>query len=501
MWPFSKKASRYGTKKDDEEFSNDNIVIPFQSRRLPSEAILGMPKLLESFGPFNNPDAGTEFDDRFFKRLGEVSDTDVPIELLQNAQRLSILLFRKNVRAYTAINTIVDFALGDGIEMRANDDRVAALLQKHWEVNQWDKRAPERLRSLALFGEQLYPAFIGENGIVKISSISPFKIRNIERDKENAEEFIAAHISLSAASHGVILTNEELKAFPLIRPDNDGQLIGESGWAFYFAINRMSGSTRGSPDLLSAIDWLEVHDNFLFTVLERALFAQTVVHDLKLEGANREEIRNAIKDFISTLHAGGVYGHNEKAELNIKTPNLGASDVEGISKLIVRQIQAGTRMPGLFYGDSDDLTRAAASELAQPVAKTIQARQKFFKEMLADIFNFQIMIARKMGLLEGVTDFTFEVVMPPVFLRDLTTISSSLQQTANALEIATGFGWATEEEARNTFRLLLQQFGPLLRTEGREKEGEVEKMPPFMGAVERNRVKANGAPDRAGTRQ
>ena len=149
-------------------------------------------------GIFGNLDAGTEFDDRLFAPLDAGLKIDLLPEQIKTGQRLSLLLYQKNVRAFGAIELIKDFVLGDGIRFTASDSKVQAILDEHWRENQWTDIIEERVRALAIFGEQLYPIFINDKtGMVKISSISPFFITRVLRDPENAERLKAVEISIS----------------------------------------------------------------------------------------------------------------------------------------------------------------------------------------------------------------------------------------------------------------------------------------------------------------
>ena len=148
--------------------------------------------------------------------------------------------------------------------------------------------------------------------------------------------------------------------------------------------------------------------------------------DLTFEGLQSTELALENRRFRKALRSGGVWTHNEKAELKIINPSLGTSDAKIAVEILLKQIQAGTGLSGLFYGDAQDLTRASASELSVPVAKKIEQRQAFFRRMLRKILNFQIERSAAAGRLKGVTDLTYFIEMPPVFLRDLKTVSDAM---------------------------------------------------------------------------
>ncbi len=64
-----------------------------------------MQRLTEVIG-FPNIDQGTIDDDKFYKKLGPVTELDLPLAMLAKSQRLSLLLYRINVLAWRAIELV-----------------------------------------------------------------------------------------------------------------------------------------------------------------------------------------------------------------------------------------------------------------------------------------------------------------------------------------------------------------------------------------------------------
>ena len=478
--PADPKAD-YGQNEDVSD--STTVFLPRPRRgRLLENVFIG--------GPFPNPDAGTEFDDRHFRSIEQSGALDLPSGFLQKAQRLAVFLWRKNSRAYCATELITDFVLGDSIRFKAQDDDVQTLLDRHWKLNEWANKIQERIRSMSLFGEQLYPVFVSdESGMVRVSSISPFQIVALRRDKEDAETLTHVQTSLpdgSGEKDPEDANRERGKVYTLIRIKEDGNLVDDQGptdgLAFYFAVNRLSGGARGAPDMLSAIDWLEGLDTFLFSVMERAEITNELVWDLEYKGAKETEIRAKVADFTRSLRSGGVIGHNEGMSIKVQVPNLAASDSDKVAKLILREIHAGMRLAGLFFGDAEDLTRASASELSLPVAKMIQSRQNFWRRVLSKVFEFQIQSAKTAGELDEDASEVFEIDMAQVFLRDLTSVTTALVPLTGALDIAIGKQWVSGDEARIIFRTVLEQITRLPEVD--DLEGMLEEsLPPELKRV------------------
>lgn len=411
-------------------------------------------RMTEAIGfPSSNLDEGTEFDDKFFKKIGQDETLDLPPELLERSQRLSVLLHRKNPRAKRAVELQIDFILGTGFKVIAADPTVQSLFDKHMTLNNWDMKSEEKFRSMILTGEALWPvARITDGGIVKMSSISPMKIDRVIRDPNDAEELISVVFN----KHKNALHEDEKDTVAIMRRDENGVMEGNG---FYFTLNRVIGATRGVPDLLASMDWLEGLDGFVFSVMERGVISQDVVYDLEIKGGSPKTVRKEAEEFITSLRAGGVFAHNEKIALEILVPKLGAADSEKAANIVIKQIQAGTGIPGMFFGDSEDLTRASASELSIPVAKQFARRQSFYKDMLKMVFDFQLQVGRARGTIEGGINEAYKIMMPKIFLRDMSTVTKPLIELGVSLDAAVRNRWVSPEEAAETYRMVLEQLG------------------------------------------
>ena len=424
-------------------------------------------KIKEQAGfAFDNPDAGTEFDDKFFTPLEKAAPLDLSARRIHTAQRLSFLSYRRNPRAFRAIELVKNFVLGDGVRFRAKSKSVQKMLDMHWLENRWEIEAAERLRCLGVFGEQLYPVFIREtDGLVRLGSVSSLLIRGAIVDEDDGATVIKILTAMkSRADEPTVTIPEGIfdgRAFNVIRHDPEtGKFIptdGEGKDAFYFAENRITGQRRGLPDLLPSLDWLEGLDSFTFSMMERAAVSSNVVFDLKYKGLKDDEIQRRVDEFEERLTPGSTYGHNDNVELKIMTPDVGGSDAEIVSRILTKHIQAGTGLAGLFFGDAED----SASELTAPVAKMIQARQEFFKNELRMIFSYQIQMGKEKGSIPRSEDETFFVDLPRVFLRDLSSVTKSIVDLSEALITGVTQRWISDNEAAAVYRTSLEQLGTI----------------------------------------
>ena len=413
-------------------------------------------RFTESIFPINNPDTGTLWDDRFYTQLNQASLIDLDPRSSQIAQRLCLLEYRKNVRAWNAVELLQEFCVGEEIKWHCMSPKVQRILDDHWDINEWDEKLPERVRSLILFGEQLFPAFVSGTGLVRVSSITPLRILAVTRNSEDAESMENVKVNLSTSDH--VEAGQRIYSYRIIRPRQLNTPM--EGDAFYFAANRVGGGSRGIPDFLPALDWLETNDNFAFACVERFNIAMSVVYELTFNELTDAQVKKKLQEFGRALRSGDIYGHNDKVKLDMKAPQLGGVDIEHAMNVVHGQIQSGTRFPGIYFGDPTGLSRSSATEMSLPVSKMIGAKQMFIKRMIERIFDYQLEQSIMAGQLDPTTeDLRYEIEMPNVFLRDMQAVGKSLVDVSTALTAGQQEGWVDKVQAGRVFRLALEQLG------------------------------------------
>lgn len=413
---------------------------------------------------FGNPDAGTRYDDNLFQALKIAGFMDLPPQIQHNLMRLSLLLYRKNPQAFASVDVKVDYTVGTGCQIVAKDPQVADLLEKHWEDNDWNTKLPERVRALGITGELLLPVHTRPiDGFVRVRNVSAMKIIDVQADSEDAEEpsrvfTMKGELGQAGAYYpGGVMDLSMAKEYAVIGRMEPITELERA--AFYFALNRPDGALRGVPDLCSSLDWMEGLDGLVFSLLERAQLTQNVVFDLEYEGLDENELRKKVRNFVNSMKSGGVFAHNEKTKLNIKSPNLAAQDAKQIVDIVKNQGTMGARLAGMFIGSAEDLTTGTAKELALPVEKHLQGRQFFIKNSVKRILRYQIEASRRAGMLVGVKDFRFDLKMPRLMMRDMGVVGSAIQLVGIGLQLAQQNGWINKPEASNAFRTLLTDLG------------------------------------------
>jgi len=374
--------------------------------------------------------------------------------IFEKMSRIAKWLYDSNPLAKRIIEYIKNFVVGEGIYFDAEDARVKEILDAFWydDVNNWPLRQHDRILELCLYGESIWPVTVNpSNGHVRLGFIDPLDVKEVVPNEDNC--LILEKIVLARPIHGKtelsIIRRDE-------NPNSDtfGYLSGE---CFFFAINKVSNATRGASDLLPLIDWIDAYDQFLFTRLERQMNINNFCWDVTLEGADKYEIEQFLKN-LPPPTPGTVRVHNEKVTWNVVAPKLEARDANQESRLIRNHILSGAGFPPYYFADTEGV-RAVAYEQAFPTEKMLITRQKYFKAMIEYVFNFVIDQAIIHKRLPANVNRKFEIVFPEISLRDVERLSRALKNVTLSLEHLQQNGLVTNREAKKIIRNLLSQMG------------------------------------------
>jgi hypothetical protein len=432
----------------------------------------------ERFAEYHNLGVVTEDPDPDAHLWRPLTRTTRDLSITQQDRQIDIahFLYLSNPIAFRIVEITKDFVVGDGITFSAQDPKVEGVLRDHWDDpdNNWDIKQHTKALELGLFGEQLYPVFIGEKGHVKLGVIDPKNISRIVTDPENAESAVRAVVKSS--TQNLSKRDYELIRMRTVGKDKEGNdRRYRTGEAFYFAVNRVALSSRGHSDLLPLADWLDSLDSFMMTRLEKAILLNSFFWDCTLSGADETQVKKFSEENSKT-RPGMSRFHNDKVEWKAVVPDLKASDAAEEIRVFRNHILGGAGLPEHWFSEGGSSNRATAAEQGVPTTKRLAARQKFFRNMIRQIFDFVIDSAIVHGGLPAEVDRRFQVHMPPIFVKDTQAVSAALSNTANGLMIAEQQEWITSEDAAKVFRFMVGQLG--VEIEGnsrRSREGATDR--------------------------
>lgn len=409
--------------------------------------------------------------------------------------------YKGNPLAKRMIDIPAEYAIGDGIGFVAPDPQVRQILYSHWTdtTNRWSIDQFEKFRDLGLTGELCITTHVNsQNGHVTLGNIDPSLIDMVVNYKDNqmkpaavilrklrGETHRRAYkiIDISESSRGKAVGR--LVGLPKNAKEQDefgvpfkvDDVIQPSGaivlhhnlqakWVgscFFFTVNNPLSANRGWSDLMSTFDWIDEHDQYLFSQVEKAIDSAKFVWDMLLKGMNEAQIRAYLAD-QPPFKAGERFGHNEGVEIKAQSPDLHLDDVSFMANTLKNHIIAGSGLPPIWFAESS-ISRASAPEMTEPAFKHIRLRQRYIAYSLSLIFRFVLDQAILSGRLKqadsrsngtlknlGVKNASFYLRMPDVSAKDQRALAVALNHLATALDKAVKGEYIAIEDAKRIFK-------------------------------------------------
>ena len=411
-------------------------------------------------------------DENQFRSLTGSGDRDLSPFQQDRAIRTSYTLFKSNPLAFRITEDLKDWVVGKGISYSHRHPVLHRVLDQHWNdwVNAWGIHQHSLVRDLGLFGELCLPVFVNRaNGHVRLGVLDPEKIAQVKTDPDNAR--------LTAAVVRKGREKVDARTFQVIRLDERpaspsfGRLAGD---CFYFAVNRTSTAARGTPDLLTLADFLDAYDQFLFDDMERTVLAKRFIFDLTVDGADAKKLREKAA-MLKGLKPGAVYAHNKQESLRAVTPNMNHQDNSHAAREFRGHILSGAGFAEHFFGRGEDVNRATAAEMAEPIIKRIKSRQQFVGRMIEQVLRFVLdqwwlynpEIRASVSPALGSSDpervdrvlHDFSVTLPEPAGKDLSRATESLERGVAALSRAEELGYISHQTAAEGVSLLMSEIG------------------------------------------
>ena len=385
----------------------------------------------------------------------------------QRMRDMALYLWESNLLANRLIELPLAYMLAEGVNLRCDDTENNKVLKRFWRdpINNLKIKIVKKVRELALYGEQCYPTFVNEHsGHVRLGYLDPAQIATVVIDPDNPEQPIGIVTVKDrkgiARRYKVIVNGDEAELFT--QRTRDIRATFTDGEAFYFTVNDLSNGRRGRSDLLAQIDWLDGYDQFLFGELDRSSFLRAFIWDVTYTGATPEEIKKYASELVAP-NPGSVRVHNEQVAWNAVSPDLKASDSEGVARLFRNHMLGGGTLPEHWFGGGGNVNRATAGEMGDPTFKMFSMRQNYIKSMLEDMGIYAL---RQAELAAGHSEpdlederFEVEAIFPELTTRDNSAYAQALQQIVAAAAMAVSNKFITAETAIRLINAIAGRIG------------------------------------------
>jgi len=455
-----------------------------------------------------------EQDDYLWKPMGSGrKEKNLPSVTQQHSVDYAHYFYKSNPIAKRIIDLTAEYVVGDGITYIAEDANVQEILDAHWTdpTNNWTIHQFSRVRDLGLTGELCIPVYVNEaNGHVTLGNIDTSMIETVVEHPDNSmkqqliilrklpkESYRRAYRVIDTSSaemgskeHGRLVglncgtvSGADFSKGDIIEPTGTGRKYKceIAGACFFFTINNPMTANRGWSDLLPDMDWIDAHDQFLFSSVEKAIESSKYVLDVTLQGKNEQQIREWLRN-QRALKPGERFAHNENVSMNFQTPDLKLEDSASLASVLKNHVLAGAGLPPIWFAES--LTsRASAPEMTEPAYRHLRMRQKYIAYVISRIFRFTLDQAiihgrlrqdmrRNDNNLANIESASFYLRMPEVSFRDQRANAIAVRSISTALKDGITNGFIEQDEAARIFRRYLGSSGiDAGRDEPREKRG------------------------------
>jgi hypothetical protein len=364
-------------------------------------------------------------------------------------RRATIERSRRAIRRYPlakqAVKLLVNYVLGQGITLRANDkEHVARIVDEFWE----DPVNRAVLTSHAAMGDALRSCFSDgglyivlfpdkEAGKLQLGLLDALYVEDIISDPENwrvakwykvrkpsGKYDFASGTWVPESSDEVVWyrdwhNTDEAPPEPEDKPEDkpkrrgrkaraDHPLKVEDGLVYYVAINRRG--LFGEPEPAAALDWLNEHRAFMEdrATINRA--ASSIAWRTKQKGTVASVAAEAARLRTTLSSTAGAWDRNpppatashllenENSQTDwMRTDTGGAAALadERILRMMVGSSLGG--IPNHIFGDEAAANLATATAMGTPLNKAMEQWQTLFGDMIQDLLTFLLETAHEAG--------------------------------------------------------------------------------------------------------
>lgn len=420
----------------------------------------------------------------------------------QRQLKLAFRMFTTNPMAKWIIKIINSFVCGDGFdyEVEIQDKKISEerkkvmveecneVLNRFWIANKLDLSLPKKFQDLSLNGALAMPVFVHPtDGSVKLGFVDPLNIDKVEVNPMNVEEIMQIKMLKAADGKPKILTGikEDYNPEDLML-DQYGLLDGE---CFYFAVNNVTNQPEGISDLLNVLDYLDVQDQMLFSILENMKVRNVFVLDVELKGMDKTQMEAwEVENPMPTGPTRLV--HNEEVVQTILSSNVQGSESHEMFRLVKNFILGAFGFPEHWYADGGNTNLATAVEQSTPTFQMLKERQQYVVFIIELILMFALHKAfnKKQGFSltrDELKSIVIKVKAPEFQTRNLQELTTAFNTLTDALLKGVTSGYITADSAGSAFRQFLSLTGFEL-----DEQSEIIKIEEqFKKAEEANKIK------------
>lgn len=426
--------------------------------------------------------------------------------------------------AHNIIEIFLDFTVGDGFKPvveSVEDKDLQTVLDDLWkdDRNRLQQRHEAYARSLFLEGERFMPATLSKvDGHLELGYLGPEMVKDVRKDALGRDVYLVVMPASPGAEDRLFFVldnlNDQITIDVLDAKDDNAPkyritetIVGAAGdatasksvdvhgLAFAWFENRPDGATRGRSDLLDILDYIDIHDELLWTDLEISkllrLFVLDVTDPSIVDAASAKKSAEML-GLVNPPEKPKVLLHNDKIVVQLLQGSIAKTASEKLEQIIALNIYGAKGMPEHWRGSGADTNLATASAQEMVPMKRMRRKQDRLVERFHRMLEVSIELMRRAGI-GSIKDPKFKMGRTEVGGKDKARGALVLKDVVFAVSQAASDGLITKEAANAIVIQTIRDVG----YEVAEEDAGVPKEDPNADLAKIQKL-IGGAPMKAG---
>jgi len=419
-------------------------------------------------------------EDSGWVRLGMEGEREFSREGLDRIVQIARYSYLKNPLINRGVEVQRLYVFGQGVNVRAADERVNELVQSFLSANKREFRQSAlgaKEVELQVSGNLFTAIFANvATGAVAVRGLPMEEIRDIICNPDDRTEpwyYLRAYNDVRGRQHEVLLPDWQYDPAAKLKLFSLGGRTYDVDWdtrVHHVKVGGFAHMRFGVPEVFSALDWSRAYKEFLedWATIVRSYARFAWKRTVK---GGKAGVAQAKARMGSSISSTSAYDTNPPpaagamailAEGNDLTPikTSGATTSAEDGRRMLLMVAAATGLPETFFGDASAGSLATAKSLDRPTELKFRDRQSLWEDWLDEIIQYAI--ERAMRSISGPLPMTLpedarhlDIDFPPILERDI-------DQTITAIVSAAtldGKSLAGTMDLPTVSRLLLTALG------------------------------------------
>jgi len=428
------------------------------------------------------------------------------------------------------IEIMLDFCIGDGIKPTAIDSenkQLQAALDEIWNDhrNRLASNHEAMARTLFLEGERSMTVTLSAiDGHLELGYMPIEIVKGVRQDGLGRDVYLdvqPATLGAKDRNFYILDSLNENVTIEVLPPTTDEsvpryriteKIVGADasvsskpvdvhGLAFAWFENRPEGAKRGRSELLNILDYVDIHDELLWTDLEISKLLRLFILDITAEGvATAQQAKDKIEELglAEPPDRPKVICHNEKVVVQLLQGSIAKTASEKLEQIVALNIYGAKEMPEHWRGSRSDTNLATAQAQELVPMKRMRRKQSRLLERFHRMVEVSLELRVRSGSIKGVTDFGFQMSHTEVGGKDKTRGATVLKDVVFAMSQATMDGLLSREAANAVVVQTVREVGFEIEEEDagvpeQDPSADVEKLRKLIGETGKDREDADAA--------